>query len=106
MYNCTFWIKYYLWRYYMIFETTDEIIMDVAIRFKKLRKVKKISQQKLALMSNVSYGTIKRFEASGEISLHSLTKLCVALDCTNEIKSLFKNISFNDIDEVIKYGKA
>lgn len=90
----------------MIFETTDEIIMDVAIRFKKLRKIKKISQQELALMSNVSYGTIKRFEASGEISLHLLTKLCVALDCANEIKSLFKNISFNDIDEVIKYGKA
>ena len=90
----------------MIFETTDEIIMDVAIRFKKLRKAKKISQQELALMSNVSYGTIKRFEASGEISLHSLAKLCVALDCVNEIKSIFKNISFNDIDEVIKYGKA
>ena len=90
----------------MIFETTDEIIMDVAIRFKKLRIVKKISQQELALMSNVSYGTIKRFETSGEISLHALTKLCIALDCVNEIKSLFKNITFNDIDEVIKYGKA
>lgn len=90
----------------MIFETTDKIIIDVAKRFRKLRKIKKISQQQLALMSNVSYGTIKRFENSGEISLHSLTKLCVALDCTNEIKSLFTDITFNDIDEVIKYGKA
>lgn len=90
----------------MIFETTDEIIMDVAKRFSKLRKTKKISQKDLALMSNVSYGTIKRFEACGEISLHSLTKLCVALDCTHEVKSLFKNITFNNIDEVIKYGKA
>ena len=90
----------------MIFETTDEIIMEVAKRFRKLRKIKKISQQELALMSNVSYGTIKRFETSGEISLHSLTKLCVALDCTNEIKSLFTNITFNNIDEVIEYGKA
>lgn len=90
----------------MIFETTDEIIAGVAKRFKKIRKVKKISQQELAKISNVSYGTIKRFETSGEISLHTLTKLCVALDCTNEIKSLFDNITFNDIDEVIKYGKA
>ena len=48
----------------MIFETTDEIIMDVATRFRKIRKIKKISQQELALMSNVSYGTIKRFEFS------------------------------------------
>lgn len=89
----------------MIYETTDEIIMDVAKRFKRLRKMKRISQQQMALISNVSYGTIKRFESSGEISLHSLTKLCVALDCTNEIKALFKNISFNNIDEVIRYGK-
>jgi transcriptional regulator with XRE-family HTH domain len=88
----------------MIYETTDEIIMDVAKRFKRLRKTKRISQQ-MALISNVSYGTIKRFESSGDISLHSLTKLCVALDCTNEIKALFKNISFNNIDEVIRYGK-
>lgn len=90
----------------MLYETTDEIILDVAKRFKKLRKIKKIGQKELALMSNVSYGTIKRFESTGEISLHSLTKLCVALDCTHEIKSLFKKVSFNDIDEVIKYGKA
>ncbi|MCR5113340.1 MAG: helix-turn-helix domain-containing protein [Acholeplasmatales bacterium] len=90
----------------MIFETTDEIIMDVAKRFKKMRKIKNITQQDLAKMSNVSYGTIKRFETTGEISLHSLTKLCVVLDCQDDIKALFKNISFNDIDEVIRYGKA
>ena len=90
----------------MIFETTDEIIMDVATRFRKIRKIKKISQQELALMSNVSYGTIKRFESTGEISLHSLTKLCVALDITDDIKSLFVKKTFESIDEVIKYGKA
>lgn len=90
----------------MIFETTDEIIMEVAVRFRKLRKLKKISQQQLALMSNVSYGTIKRFESTGEISLHTLTKLCVALDITEEIKNLFRKVVFNDINEVIEYGKA
>ena len=90
----------------MLFETTDEIIMDIAKRFRKLRKCKQITQIELALMSNVSYGSIKRFEAYGEISLHSLTKLCVALDCTHEVKALFKNITFNNIDEVIRYGKA
>ena len=91
---------------YMLFETTDEIIMEVSKRFRKLRKSKKINQQELSLISNVSYGTIKRFETTGEISLHSLTKLCVALDCVDEIKSLFKKIAFNDINEVIEYGKA
>ncbi len=90
----------------MIFETTDEIILDVANRFKKIRKVKKINQQELSLMSNVSYGTIKRFETTGEISFHSLVKLCVALDVVDEILNLFKKEKFESIDEVIKYGKA
>ena len=90
----------------MLYETTDEMIIEVADKFKKIRKMKKINQQELAKMSNVSYGSIKRFEVKGEISFHSLVKLCVALDMTSEIKKLFNNISFSDIDEVIKYGKA
>ena len=31
-------------------------------------------------MSGVSYGSVKRFEATGKISLLSLTKLAMALD--------------------------
>ena len=89
----------------MIYETTDEIIMAVAKRFRIIRKLKRISQQELALISNVSYGTIKRFESTGEISLHSLTKLCVALDITNYIKELFVKQTFENIDEVIKFEK-
>ncbi len=90
----------------MIFETTDEIILDVAKRFKKIRKSKWITQVQLAKSSNVSYGTIKRFETSGEISLSSLTKLCVALDITYNIQDLFTKVNFNSIDEVIRYGKV
>jgi transcriptional regulator with XRE-family HTH domain len=77
----------------------------MAYRFKKIRKVKKINQQELSLMSNVSYGTIKRFETTGEISLHSLIKLCVALDMQYEITNMFKEMPYKDISEVIKYGK-
>lgn len=90
----------------MIYETTDEIIMNVAKRFRKIRKTKKVTQESLANISNVSYGTIKRFENTGEISLHSLVKLCVALDILDDINDLFTSVSFNDIEEVIKYGKA
>ena len=90
----------------MLFETTDEIIFNLATRFKKIRKMKGYSQKQLAISSNVSYGTIKRFELTGEISLHSLAKLCVTLDITSEITNLFSNPVFSSIDEVIKYGKA
>lgn len=90
----------------MTFETTDEMILKLAKRFKKIRMSKKISQLDLSKMSNVSFGTIKRFESKGEISLHTLTKLCVALDLENEIQNMFTEVSFKTIDEVIRYGKA
>lgn len=89
----------------MIFETTDEIALNLAKRLKKVRKIKKITQYDLSIQSNVSYGTIKRFETTGEISLHSLIKLCVALDNVDEIRNLFTTITYSDISEVIKYGK-
>ena len=80
--------------------TIDEMLLNVAKRFKKLRKAKKMTQQQLSLTSNVSYGTIKRFETTGEISLLSLAKLCDALGIRSEISNLFKNVYYKNIDEV------
>lgn len=89
----------------MQFETTEEIIKNLANRLKAIRKSRKISQQELSIISNVSLGSIKRFELTGEISLYSLVKLCNALDLTYEIDNLFKEVRFNSIEEVIRYGK-
>ena len=89
----------------MLYMTIEELLEDVAKRFKRIRKTKGLSQLDLSKSSNVSYGSIKRFERTGEISLYNLTKLCVALDLTENITSLFTNVEFNSIDEVIKYGK-
>ena len=84
-----------------VWETPEEIIMDVAERLIRIRKRRKITQQELSVKSNVSYGSIKRFETSGQISLISLTKLCVALECTDEIKRLFTDVEYKNIEEVL-----
>ena len=76
----------------MAFETIEEINLSLAKRFKELRRKKEISQEQLSIMSKVSYGTIKRFESKGEISLYSLTKLCVALNMEFEIRNLFNKV--------------
>ena len=81
-------------------DTIDEMLLKIAKRFKKLRKSKKITQEQLALTSNVSYGTIKRFETTGEISLMSLAKLCDALNVRDELSNLFTEIHYKDISEV------
>ena len=88
-----------------VWETPEEINMALAKRLSGIRKRRNLSQQQLSERSNVSFGSIKRFETSGQISLISLTKLCVALECVDEIKNLFTNIEYNSIDEVLRERK-
>ena len=85
-----------------IWETPEEINQKLAQRLKQLRKRRGISQLQLSEKSNVSYGSIKRFETTGQISLISLTKICVALDCADEIRQLFTNVEYASIEEVIR----
>ena len=52
-------------------------------------------------MSGVSYGSIKRFESTGQISLLSLTKIAMALGVTDELRNIFTHDPYKNIQEVI-----
>lgn len=67
----------------------------------KIRKRRSITQEKLASISGVSYGSIKRFETTGQISLLSLTKIAIALDLADELRNIFTQVPYKDIQEVI-----
>lgn len=84
-----------------IWETPEEITIIVAEHTKRLRKRSKISRKELSDLSGVSYGSIKRFEETGNISLLSLTKIAMALDSSNDIKSIFSEVPYKSIQEVI-----
>ena len=86
-------------------ETPEEINHNLAKRVKSLRKRKKISQKELSSRTGVSYGSIKRFECSGNISLLSLTKIAIELNCSDEIKNLFTQVAYRNIQEVINENK-
>lgn len=73
----------------LIWETAEELDKNLALRVRKIRKRRKISQQKLADLSGVSYGSIKRFETSGQISLLALTKIAMELDMADELRNIF-----------------
>lgn len=45
----------------------------------------------------MSYGSIRRFEQTGEISLLSLVKIAKALDCLEDFNELFKKPPITDI---------
>ena len=84
-----------------IWETPEELDLKLAKRVRNIRKRRSISQEKLASISGVSYGSIKRFEATGQISLISLTKIAMALDMADELRNLFTQVPYKDIQEVI-----
>lgn len=88
-------------KYFFNQKTPKEIDQLIASRIRSLRKRRKLSQEKLSEKSGVSLGSVKRFESSGEISLSSLTKLAIVLQCENELEELFKDIPFDSIQEVI-----
>ena len=88
-----------------IWETAEELDQKLAQRVRNIRKRRSISQEKLASMSGVSYGSIKRFETSGQISLISLTKIAIALDIADDIRNLFTTVPYRDLQEVINETK-
>lgn len=88
-----------------VWETPEETDAALAKRLAGIRKRRGITQRQLAERSNVSFGSIKRFESRGEISLLSLTKLAEALGCAGEIRNLFTNVEYRTIEEVIRERK-
>jgi len=61
---------------------------ELSTRFRKRRKQLKLTQKELSSRSGVSLGSLKRFENSGQISLESLLKLALVLECLEEFASL------------------
>lgn len=75
---------------YSIEKIPSEVQFELANRFKKIRRRKKISQSDLAKNSGVSLGSLKRFEQTGQISLESLLLLAHFFDRLNDFDEVFK----------------
>lgn len=89
----------------LVWETAEELDLKIAQRVRDIRKRRSISQKRLAEMSGVSYGSVKRFETTGQISLVSLTKLAMALDIAEDLRNVFTQIPYRDIQEVINENR-
>lgn len=88
-----------------IWETAEELDKKIADRVRLIRKRRSISQEKLAQISGVSFGSVKRFETTGQISLLSLTRIAMALDMADDLRQLFTEVPYRDIQEVINENK-
>ena len=74
--------------YYSINKIPSDILATTARNVAALRKEINWTQQDLAEKSGVSYGSIKRFERSGQISFESLLKIAEALDRLSEFETI------------------
>ncbi len=84
-----------------ILKSPDDVNLEIAARMRKRRKEKKLSQEQLSVRSDVSLGSLKRFEQTGEISLSSLIKIAFALGCEDDFDQLFAKKGYASIQEVI-----
>jgi len=78
------------------------VLLELAQKAKKLRKGKKMSQADLAKRANLSLGSLKRFEQTGQISLESLLKISFILGRLEEFDSLFKRNEMEEIEKLFK----
>lgn len=82
-------------------KSPNQINKDIAARIRARRKEQNLSQVQLSKKSDVSLGSIKRFERTGEISLTSLIKIAFALGIEDDFDLLFSKKGYASIQEVI-----
>lgn len=86
----------------MTLKTPNEMAMDAAKRFRRIRRSKGITIKELSKRSGVPYSTIRRFESSGELSFLALVRIASAIDEDRQIEELFAGFTPCSIEEVIR----
>lgn len=71
-------------------ETPEQVAANLAARVKALRLAQGWKQTTLALRSGVTLASLRRFEATGKISLQSLLALSFALYRLGEFEGLLQ----------------
>ncbi|KLE06231.1 helix-turn-helix domain-containing protein [Aliarcobacter butzleri] len=84
--------------------TPKSIMQDLKDKFKQKRLSLNLTQEGLYNKSGVSLGSIKRFESSGEISLESLLKVALVLNCLDDFKNIAneKDEQYESMDDLLK----
>jgi transcriptional regulator with XRE-family HTH domain len=80
-------------------DTEQSITRNLVERFVKRRKEAGMTQAVLSKRSGVSYGSIRRFESQGEISLKSLIKLSSAIGVLSDFNELYRHVILTSLKE-------
>ena len=83
-------------------KTPSEISKALSNRVKQTRIRRSITQEELAERSGVSFGSVKRFEQTGEISLKHLILISKVLRCSEQWDELFSLSNYESMEELLK----
>jgi len=84
--------------------STPNVMMEVLKKkYRQKRLGFNLTQSGLATRSGVSLGSIKRFESSGKISLESLLKISLVLECLDDFDNIanVKEQKINSINQLL-----
>lgn len=74
-----------------------EIRLEMAERMKKVRLAQNMSQKELAEKSGIPLPTLRRFEATGEVSLKALVNFALALRKAEDLEQVFYEPPMEDL---------
>lgn len=81
-------------------KTEQSVTKDLVHRFRKRRKECGLTQQMLSEQSGVSYGSIRRFESTGDISLKSLLRISSVIGCLEDFDELYKHAIIKELKDL------
>ncbi len=75
---------------YNVSKVPSDVMMELAVKHRDLRNKIGFSQEEIAKRTGVSWGSVKRFERTGQISLEGLLKLAQVLGKLDDFDSVLK----------------
>ena len=85
----------------LIWETAEELDQKLAQRVRNIRKTPLDLPGEISIFKRCKLWFDQEIEATGQISLISLTKIAMALDIADELRNIFTQVPYRDIQEVI-----
>ena len=90
--------------------TPQDMLTEIAGRFKARRLAMNLTQEGVAARSGVSWSSLKRFERTGLIALDSLLRVALVLNCLSDFEKLANDNSSmgsaKSLDDILSEPRA
>ncbi len=90
---------------YSVNKQPHDVLLELAAKFREIRKNQNLSRRELSERSGVSESSIKRFELTGKVSLESLLRITHLVDRLLDFENVFSKIesNYNDVEKLFSH---